>query len=211
MADGADAAASRARRHQGHSRHDHRDRARNAGPSSQRAIQGIFYVGEIVIIATGAAGARWPRHPRARRSSAVFGVSACATCDGFLFFSAARDVVVVGGGNTRGRGGDLSDQTTPQQVTLIHRRDALRAEKDPAGEAVPQPEDRCHLGQASSRKSLELRETAHGKPGCACANTRHRQVVRPPLATGVFVANRPYAGNRFRGGASSRSMLRGTP
>ncbi len=141
---------------------------------------GTVYTADAVIIATGAQ-ARWLGLESEARFQG-FGVSACATCDGFFY--RGKEVVVVGGGNTAVEEA-LFLTNFASKVTVVHRRGEFRAErimqerlfKNPKIEVIWNAEIDEVLGENMPRsvKGVRIRDTKTGS-------------VTEKSADGVFIA-----------------------
>ena len=149
-------------------------------PFVAKGDSGDAYAGDAVIIATGAQ-ARWLGLP-SEEIFRGFGVSACATCDGFFF--RGKDVVVVGGGNTAVEEA-IYLTNHARQVTLIHRRNALRAEKILQERLFRNPKIKV-IWDSVVEEILGIREPPH-VTGVRLRNLQTRE-SSDLLCDGVFVA-----------------------
>jgi thioredoxin reductase (NADPH) len=152
---------------------------------------GDVYLGDTLIIATGAQ-AKWLGSPGEAEYSG-YGISACAVCDGFFY--RGKEVVVIGGGNTAVEEA-LYLTNHASKVTLIHRRDSLRAEPilqdrlfaHPKIEVIWNMEVVAFLGenQPSPRlKGLRLRDRTAGSERSITADGAFVAIGYDP-ATALF-------------------------
>ena len=141
---------------------------------------GNTYIADSVIICTGAQ-ARWLNLDSETKFRG-FGVSACATCDGFFYKD--KEVVVVGGGNAAVEEA-LFLTKFASKVTLIHRRDTLRAEKLLQQKIISHP--KIEILWDSAVKEIIGTENPKGVTGVLLENTKDKSIKQ--LNThGVFVA-----------------------
>ena len=139
-----------------------------------------LYTADSVIISTGAQ-ARW-LNLESETKFRGFGVSACATCDGFFYKD--KEVVVVGGGNAAVEEA-LFLTKFASLVTLIHRRDSLRAEKLLQQKILSHP--KIKIIWNSIVKEVIGTENPKGVTGIVLENTNDQSITN--LKThGVFVA-----------------------
>jgi thioredoxin reductase (NADPH) len=149
-------------------------------PFTAQGDSGTAYTADAVILATGAQ-AKWLGLPSEEKFKG-FGVSACATCDGFFY--RGQEVLVIGGGNTAVEEA-LFLTNFASKVTLVHRRDALRAEKILQDRFFKHP-------KIEALWSYELEEVlGHGNPpGVTGVRVRHVLTgeTRELACEGVFIA-----------------------
>ena len=158
-----------------------RGRSRAAGRSACIGDSGDVYLADALIIATGAQ-ASWLGLPSEQKFQG-FGVSACATCDGFFF--RGKEVVVVGGGNTAVEEA-LFLTNFAAKVTLIHRRDRFRAEKILQDRLFENPKIDV-VWDTALDEVLGDRQPAEGRPACGCKNVK-TGAVSERAVDGVFIA-----------------------
>ncbi len=141
---------------------------------------GDTYTADALIVSTGAQ-AKWLGLPSEEKFMG-FGVSACATCDGFFFRD--RQVAVIGGGNTAVEEA-LYLTNHASKVTLVHRRDSLRSEKILQDRLFKNP--KVEVRWDSVLEEVVGAEDPLGVTGAVLRNTKTGDMETLPV-DGVFVA-----------------------
>ena len=141
---------------------------------------GEKYTADSVIISTGAQ-ARW-LNLETETKYRGFGVSACATCDGFFYKE--KEVIVVGGGNAAVEEA-LFLTKFASKVTLVHRRDSLRAEKLLQQKILSHP--KIKIIWDSAVKEVLGTENPKGVTGVILENTKNKSTTKVDTH-GIFVA-----------------------
>ena len=141
---------------------------------------GAVYTADTVIIATGAQ-AKWLGLESETKFQG-FGVSACATCDGFFYRD--KEVLVVGGGNTAVEEA-LFLTNFASKVTLVHRRDALRCEKILEKRLLAH--DKIDVAWNSTLDEVLGDENPLGVTGARLKDTQTGE-TREVSADGIFIA-----------------------
>ncbi|WP_429912706.1 thioredoxin-disulfide reductase [Glycocaulis sp.] len=149
-------------------------------PFTMKGDGGTIYTADSVIIATGAS-AKW-LGLESEQSLQGFGVSACATCDGFFY--RGKEVVVVGGGNTAVEEA-LFLTRFASKVTLIHRRDSLRAEK--IAQARLFDNEKIEVVWDSAVEEILAEGDVPGVTGVRVKNLKTGEETKLPT-DGVFIA-----------------------
>ena len=156
---------------------------------------GAVYTCDALIIATGAQ-AKWLGLP-AEQHFQGHGVSACATCDGFFY--RGKEVVVVGGGNTAVEEAMFLTNFA-SKVTLVHRRDSLRADKTNQARLLANPKvsvvwdsavtDITGTAEPVSVTGVTLRNLKTGATSALAADGLFVAIGHVP-ATGIFQGQLP--------------------
>ncbi|MEM8877265.1 MAG: thioredoxin-disulfide reductase [Pseudomonadota bacterium] len=141
---------------------------------------GEVYLAESVIIATGAQ-AKWLGLPSEHKFQG-FGVSACATCDGFFY--RGKEVIVVGGGNTAVEEA-LFLTNFATKVTLVHRRDELRAERILQNRLLKH--DKIEVMWDNELAEVTGTEDPLGVTGARLRNVKSGEITETQV-DGVFIA-----------------------
>ncbi|MCO6385181.1 thioredoxin-disulfide reductase [Oceanicola sp. 502str15] len=149
-------------------------------PFVAKGDSGNIYTADSVILATGAR-AKWLGLESEEKFKG-FGVSACATCDGFFY--RGQEIVVIGGGNTAVEEA-LFLTNFASKVTLIHRRDELRAEKILQDRLMKNP--KIETLWFHELEEVVGEDNPLGVEGIRVRHTKTGEITEIP-AKGVFVA-----------------------